>query len=67
MRWERSPQVAPSNAYYSSTARGFGLTISRSRIALLYGSAGGLVQEFWPDIQRKVFHKQPQPNQSPAR
>jgi len=48
-----------SNAYYPSTDRGFGLTMSRSAIALAYGSAGGLLQEFWPDIQRKVFHKQP--------
>jgi len=56
-----------SNAYYPSTDRGFGLTMSRSAIALAYGSAGGLVQEFWPDIQRKVFHKQPQLMQSPAR
>jgi len=56
-----------SNAYYPSTDRGFGLTMSRSGVALLYGSAGGLVQEFWPDIQRKVLHKQPQPIQSPAR
>jgi len=56
-----------SNAYYPSTDRGLGLTMSRSAIALLYGSAGGLIQEFWPDIQRKVFHKQPQPAQMPAR
>jgi len=56
-----------SNAYYPSTDRGLGLTMSRSGIALLYGSAGGLVQEFWPDIQRKVFHKQPELIQTPAR
>jgi len=49
-----------SNAYYPSTDRGFGLTMSRSAIALGYGSAGGLIQEFWPDIQRKVFHREPQ-------
>jgi hypothetical protein len=56
-----------SNIYYPSTDRGFGLTMSRSAIALLYGSAGGLVQEFWPDIRRKVFHKQPPAIQAPAR
>lgn len=43
-----------SNAYYPSTDRGFGLTISRSTIALAYGSVGGLVDEFWPDIHRKL-------------
>src|SRR5271169_503675 len=56
-----------SNVYYPSTDRGLGLTMSRSGIALAYGSAGGLIQEFWPDIQRKVFHKQPQLPPSPAR
>jgi uncharacterized iron-regulated membrane protein len=56
-----------SNVYYPSTDRGLGLTMSRSGIALAYGSLGGLMQEFWPDIQRKFFHKQPQLPQSPAR
>jgi hypothetical protein len=46
-----------SNAYYPPGDRGFGLTMSRAGIALIYGSAGGLIDEFWPDIQRKVFHK----------
>jgi hypothetical protein len=46
-----------SNAYYPSSDRGFGLTMSRAGIALVYGSAGGLADEFWPDIRRKVFHK----------
>jgi hypothetical protein len=41
--------------------------MSRSAIALLYGSAGGLVQEFWPDIRRKVFHKQSPATQVPVR
>lgn len=48
---------AISNAYYPSTDRGAGLTASRSAIALLYGSAGGLVDEFWTDIHDKFFHK----------
>ena len=46
-----------SNAYYPSTDRGVGLTVSRSAISLLYGAAGGLVDEFWTDIHDKVFHK----------
>ena len=46
-----------SNLYYPSSDRGFGLTMSRAGIALLYGSAGGLVDEFYPDVQRKLFHK----------
>lgn len=47
---------AVSNIYYPSTDRGFGLTMSRSAISLAYGSAGGLVDEFWPDVSRKLFH-----------
>jgi len=45
-----------SNAYYPSTDRGVGLTISRSVIAILYGSAGGIFSEFAPDIEHKLFH-----------
>ncbi len=52
-----------SNVYYPSSDRGFGLTMSRSTIALAYGSVGGLLDEFWPDISRKLFkkHKHPEP------
>lgn len=46
-----------SNVYYPQTDRGLSLTMSRSAISLLYGSAGGLIDEFWPDINRKLFHK----------
>jgi len=57
-----------SNVYYPSTDRGFGLTMSRSGIALLYGSVGGLADEFWPDISQKLFHKhkKDQPAASPT-
>jgi hypothetical protein len=57
-----------SNVYYPSTDRGLGLTMSRSVISLAYGSAGGLIDEFWTDIDRKLFHKkrneQPSASQS---
>jgi len=46
-----------SNAYYPSSDRGVGLTASRSAVNLAYGSIGGLLDEFWPDIERKFFHK----------
>jgi hypothetical protein len=49
-----------SNAYYPSSDRGFGLTVSRSAISLMYGMVGGLGEEFWPDIHRKLFHKRQQ-------
>jgi hypothetical protein len=47
-----------ANAYYPSSDRGLGLTVSRSSIALAYGMAGGLFDEFYPDIHGKLFHKQ---------
>ena len=55
-----------SNVYYPSTDRGLGLTMSRSAISLAYGSAGGLIDEFWADIDHKLFHKKPKelPNTS---
>jgi hypothetical protein len=31
--------------------------MNRSAIAVIYATAGGLADEFWPDIQRKMFHK----------
>jgi hypothetical protein len=42
-----------SNAYYPQAERGFGLAMSRSAIAIGYGSLGGLVDEFYPDITRR--------------
>lgn len=44
---------AISNAYYPTGERGLGDTVNRSAIALVYGSAGGLIDEFWPDIQKR--------------
>ena len=46
-----------SNAYYPAADRGFGLTMSRAGISLLYSSLGGIGNEFWPDIARKLHHK----------
>ncbi len=37
--------------------RGLELTFSRTAIALGYGTIGGLFDEFWPDIHRKLFHR----------
>jgi hypothetical protein len=59
---------ALSNAYYPDNDRGFGLTMGRSAISLAYGAAGGLVNEFWFDINQKLVHKKkgkpPTPPQS---
>ena len=46
-----------SNVYYPSSDRGLSLTMSRSAIALGYGSVGGLVDEFWPDISSRIFKR----------
>jgi len=48
-----------SNAYYPQADRGFGLTMDRAGVSLLYGSVGGLGSEFWPDIDRRLFHRHP--------
>ncbi len=53
-----------SNLYYPSSDRGFGLTMSRSSIALAYGSLGGILDEFWPDVSQRLFHKHHQQPQS---
>ena len=46
-----------SNIYYPQSDRGFGLTMSRAGISLLYGTVGALFDEFWPDIQHRLLHK----------
>jgi len=51
---------ALSNLYYPSTKEsGIGLTISNAMIVTATGAAGALFNEFWPDISRKLFHKDP--------
>lgn len=49
-----------SNVYYPQSDRGLSLTLSRAGIAMLYGSLGGLSDEFWPDIDRKIIHRHAQ-------
>jgi hypothetical protein len=56
-----------SNAYYPDSDRGFGLTMSRAGIAILYGTAGGLFNEFWPDIDQKLFHRKSKERLNPEK
>ena len=49
----------PAIPHYENE-RGVSLTLSRSAIALGYGTAGGLFGEFWPDIHNKFSHKHKQ-------
>lgn len=48
-----------SNLYYPSQNSGWGQTISNGLIVTTEGTIGGVFQEFWPDISRKVLHKDP--------
>lgn len=46
-----------SNLYYPSTDRGVGLTFERGLTVTAEGTIGGVFDEFWPDIARKMFKK----------
>ena len=48
---------ALSNTYHPQGDRGVGLTARGASYALVYGSLGGLLSEFWPDISRKMHEK----------
>lgn len=50
---------AISNLYYPSEGSGWSQTIENGMVVTVEGAAGGLFQEFWPDISRKLFHKDP--------
>lgn len=50
---------AISNYYYPSQQSGWGQTIESGMIVTLEGTGGGIFNEFWPDISRKLFHKDP--------
>jgi hypothetical protein len=50
---------AISNLYYPPNDSGVGLTISNGFIVTGEGTVGAVLQEFWPDLSRKFFHKDP--------
>jgi hypothetical protein len=53
---------ALSNLYYPSSPDnngGWEQTITSALMVTAEGAAGAIFQEFWPDISRKVFHKDP--------
>lgn len=55
-----------SNLYYPSTNRGIGLTFEGAATVTAEGALGALGVEFWPDISRKLFHKQDRAPAAPA-
>jgi hypothetical protein len=50
---------AISNLYYPSQNSGWGQTISNGMIVTAEGGIGSIFQEFWPDISRKILHRDP--------
>jgi len=48
-----------SNYYYPSTGSGVGQTFSTAFIVTAEGGLGSLFNEFWPDVSRKILHRDP--------
>jgi hypothetical protein len=49
--------IAASNLYYPSASRTGAVMAGRLETSLLGGLTGNLMSEFWPDVQRKLFHR----------
>jgi hypothetical protein len=50
---------AISNLYYPSTNSGIGQTFTNGFIVTAEGGFGSIFDEFWPDISRKILHRDP--------
>lgn len=50
---------AISNLYYPSDGSGIGQTFTNGMLVTAEGGLGSLFQEFWPDISRKLLHRDP--------
>jgi hypothetical protein len=48
-----------SNLYYPSGESGIGTTFENGFVVTAEGAVGSIFQEFWPDISRKILHKDP--------
>jgi len=48
-----------SNLYVPKEDRGWGNTFGGAAIVTVEGGFGSILQEFWPDISRRYFHKDP--------
>ena len=48
-----------SNLYYPSSDSGISQTFTNGFIVTAEGSVGAIFDEFWPDVSRKLFHKDP--------
>jgi hypothetical protein len=50
---------AISNLYYPASGNGVGQMFTNGFIVTAEGGFGSIFQEFWPDISRKLLHKDP--------
>ncbi len=50
---------ALSNLYYPAADSGIGLTIGNGMIVTAEGTGGAIFQEFWPDLSRRLLHRDP--------
>ena len=50
---------AISNLYYPNNNAGFRLTMTTGMIQIAEGAAGSIFNEFWPDVSRRLLHKDP--------
>jgi len=48
-----------SNLYYPAGNSGFGLAATNTAIQIAEGAGGSMFEEFWPDISRRLLHKDP--------
>jgi hypothetical protein len=49
--------IAASNLYYPSASVHGSVMLGRVQTSLFGGLTGNLMSEFWPDIQKKFFHR----------
>jgi hypothetical protein len=50
---------AISNLYYPSTNSGIGQTFTNGFMVTAEGGIGSIFDEFWPDVSRKLLHRDP--------
>jgi len=50
---------AISNLYYPSDGSGISQTFTNGMLVTAEGGFGSIFQEFWPDVSRKILHKDP--------
>jgi hypothetical protein len=56
--------IAASNLYYPSASRTRAVMAGRIETGVFGGVTGNLLSEFWPDLQRKFFHRKPKGSNS---